>query len=68
MSAGRFSPDPSRECKQHVLDDGVSALTMLDHLFEVGLQHLRQFADVTAHLLIERRWSQGIVQFVDQFG
>jgi hypothetical protein len=41
---------------------------MLDHLFEVGLQHPRQFADVTAHLLIERGWGQGLVQFVDQFG
>src|SRR3984957_2303697 len=32
--------------QQHVLDDGVGTLPVLDHLLEISLQHLRQFVEL----------------------
>ena len=53
---------------QHVFHDGVGALAMLNHLFEVGLQYLRQFVQFPARSRVERRLSKHIVHFSDQFG
>ena len=64
---GRCSPEPSRECSSMFLTMESARLPCWTTFSRLDFQHLRQFADVTAHLLIERGRSQGLVQFVDQF-
>ena len=41
--------------QQHVLDDGVGALAVLDDLFEVVLQQARQFVDFFPDLTRQAR-------------
>ena len=53
--------------QQHVLDDGVRALAVLNDLVEVVAQSVRQFNDFTARLIIARHSAKGLPQFVDQF-
>ena len=53
--------------QQHVLDDRIGALAVLHHLFEIALEHLRQFVDLFADLVVERRRLEHVVQLVDQF-
>ena len=54
--------------QQHVLDDGVGALAMLDDLFEIVFQQPCQFVDFLPHLVAERGRLEHVVQFVGQFG
>ena len=54
--------------QQHVLDDGVRALAVLNDLVEIVSQSVRQFSDFTARLIIARHSAKGFPQFVDQFG
>ena len=68
MSAGRCSPEPSRECSSMFLTIEVGALAVLHDLFEIALQHLRQLVDLFARLVVERGRLEHVVQFVDQFG
>ena len=49
MLAGAFA-----RMQQHVLDDGVGALAVLDDFFEIVLEHAGQLADFLAHLVGER--------------
>ena len=53
--------------QQHVLDDGIGALAVLHHLFEIVLQEAGQFADVFPYAVLERDRLQHLVQLVGQF-
>jgi len=44
--------------QQHVLDDRVGSLAVLDDLFEVALQHLRQFVEFLPRRRVDRRLRQ----------
>ena len=54
--------------QQHVFHDGIGALAVLDHLFEVVLQKSRQFVDFLAHLFLERGGPEHVIEFIGQFG
>ena len=68
MSAGRRSPEPSRECSSMFLTMEFGALAVLDDLFEIALEHLRQFVDFLAGLVVERGRPEHLVELFDQFG
>src|SRR5258708_32136957 len=51
--------------QQHVLDDRVGALAVLDHLFKIAFQYLRQLVRLLARFLFQRRRLERIVEFVD---
>jgi hypothetical protein len=53
--------------EQHVLDDRVGALAVLDDLFEVVFQHQRQSVDFLPNPVAERCGLERIIQFVGQF-
>ena len=63
MLAGAFA-----RMQQHVLDDGVGALAVLDHFFEIVLEQARQFVDLLADLVADACELEHVVQFVGQFG
>src|SRR5262249_843716 len=50
--------------QQHVLDDGVRALAVLNDLVEVVEQGVRQLGDFTARFIITRHSVHGFPQFV----
>src|ERR1700730_17525790 len=52
---------------QHVFHDGVGALAVLNDLFEVALQRLRQFVQFAAYLGVERGARKQVVHLFDQF-
>jgi hypothetical protein len=51
--------------QQHVLDDGVCALTVLYDLVEIVAQRVRQFGYLTARFVVEIPAFESILQFVD---
>jgi hypothetical protein len=53
--------------QQHVLDDGVGALAVLDDFFEIVFQHGRQFVDFRPDLVAERGGLEHVIQFIGQF-
>ena len=53
--------------QQHVLDDGVGALAVLDDLFEIVLQQAGQFVDFFPDLAVHRDRLEHVVQLVGQF-
>ena len=53
--------------QQHVLDDGVCALAVLDNLVEIVAQSIGQFSNFGACLIITRHSAKSVPQFVDQF-
>src|SRR6516165_1815815 len=53
--------------QQHVLDDGVRALAMLNDLVEVVAQSVRQFGNLSTRLRGDFYAVQRLAQFVDQF-
>ena len=53
--------------QQHVLDDGVGALAVLDDLFEIVLQHAGQFVDFFADLAVHRDRLERVIQLIGQF-
>src|SRR5207253_6855654 len=52
--------------QQHVLDDGICTLAMLDDLVEIALQHIRNLADLCAQLVIEASFRKRLPQLVNQ--
>ena len=68
ISTSRCSPEPSRERQQHVFDDGIRTLAVLDDLFEIAAQRVHQFANLTAPLLVEPLVPEGFLQLINQFG
>ena len=52
-STSRCSPEPWRECSSMFLTIEVGALAVLDHLVEVATQHVGQFGDLVAPLVLE---------------
>ena len=52
--------------QQHVLDDGIRTLTVLDDLVEIASQHVRQLVDLLARLFVDRQVLNGVLQLVDQ--
>ena len=52
--------------QQHVLDDGVGALAVLDDFLQIVLQHAGQFVDLLAQFVADRDLLEDIVQFVGQ--
>ena len=53
--------------QQHVLDDGVCALTVLHHLVEIVAQGIRQFGYFGKRTTIGLYFAEVFLQFVDQF-
>jgi hypothetical protein len=53
--------------QQHVFDDGIGALTMLDDLVEVALQGIGNLADLCSQLAVEVRPGQRLPQIINQF-
>src|SRR4029453_3327285 len=53
--------------QQHVLDNGIGALAVLDDLVEIGLQRIRNLADLRSQLAIEVGASKRMPQFINQF-
>ena len=47
--------------QQHVLDDGIRALAVLHHLFQIILEQAGQFVDFLAHLAVQRCGLQRVV-------
>jgi len=41
--------------QQHVLDDGGRRACVLHHFFEIALQHMREFVNLLARLVIISR-------------
>ena len=66
MSAGRCSPEPSRECSSMFLTIEVGALAVLHDLVEIALQHVRELVDLLARLVVDRGRLEHVVQLVDQ--
>jgi len=62
MFAGAFA-----RMQQHVLDDGVGALAVLDNFFEIVFQRSRQLVDLIPHLAVKRRGREHLEQFFGQF-
>jgi len=54
--------------QQHVFDDGVGALAVLHDLVEIVAQSVRQFGNLAAYPLIERRALEDLSQLIDQLG
>ena len=52
--------------QQHVLDDAVGALAVLDDLVEIAAQHVRQLVDLLARLVVDCEPLQGVLQLVDR--
>ena len=53
--------------QQHVLDDGIGALAVLDHFPEIVLQEAGQFIDFLADIVGKGGRLERIVQFIGQF-
>ena len=54
--------------QQHVLDDSVGALAVLNDLVEVVAQGVRQFGYFGERISINLHFAESFLQFVDQFG
>ena len=54
--------------QQHVLDDGVGALAVLDDLFEIVLQQAGQFVDFFADLTVHRDRLERVIQLIGKLG
>ena len=52
--------------QQHVLDDGVSPLAVLDHLVEVILEQASQFIDFGADFVDKSCLFQHVIEFIGQ--
>ena len=53
--------------QQHVLDDGVCALAVLDHLFKIAFQHLRKFVEFLPFFFVKHNRFESVTQLIDQF-
>ena len=51
---------PFARMQQHVLDDGIRALAMLDDLFEIAAQRIGQIRDILAGLFIRRNTAENL--------
>ena len=58
---------PLTRMQQHVLDDRVGPLAMLDDFFEIVLQQTRQFVDFLADLGVHRDRLERVIQLIGQF-
>src|SRR5215475_2114620 len=54
--------------QQHILDNGICALAVLNDLVEVVAQGVREFSYFSARLFISFYSVKGIPQLIDQFG
>ena len=52
--------------QQHVLDDRIGALAVLDHLVEIAAQHSGELVDLLPPLVVDRQAFQRVLQLVDQ--
>ena len=52
--------------EQHVLDDGVGALAVLDHLLEIALQQFRQLVHGGLHPVVDPRAVEQLAKLADQ--
>ena len=67
MSAGRCSPEPSRECSSMFLTMELARLPCCTTFSRLSLQHAGQFVDLLPRLVVERGGLEHLVQFVGQF-
>src|SRR3954469_10399071 len=61
-------PGSLARMQQHVLDDRIGALAVLNHLFQVALQHLGQLLDLFPDAVAESGRLEGLAQLVDELG
>src|SRR5260370_2050703 len=52
--------------QQHVLDDRVGALAVLDHLFKIAFQHMGQLVEFLTLFVVKSNRFESIAQFIDQ--
>src|SRR5687768_18576452 len=52
--------------QEHVLDDGIGALPVLNDLVEIAAQHVRELVDFRTEVIVEGSAVERLAQLVDQ--